>query len=434
MPSLSFIYVFLPLSLFCYYIIPHKQRPLVLLLISLIYLFMVQPWGVPFAAAFILADYIAIRAMRRYVCVRKFLLGLVILKNLAVVVISGLIFDYGTMPLLLGASVYAINSTDAALTFYRAESVDDNFAHFGLYCLFFPRLYAGPVQPYREFTPQLEQIHFNFKCIILGFGQFVKGGLKVVLIAGQCAGLILTISAFPPGDVTVLSLWSLALLFAFWLYFTLSGYCDMAQGLGVMFGMFLPKNFYYPYQSHGFNDFTERFNNTLTAFLKRNIGALFIDKNSALEILGLFLMGLLFGLWFGPRVNHLLWGGFLSVLIVIERCIGKRLSVLTPMIFRRIFTFCIILLSFAIMLEQSALSGIDRIAAMLGLGGYAVYNEVIMYQLASNLVLLVLAVFFSTSAMNQLTRWAQRVAPRVSGVVSALINTALLGLLTASIL
>jgi len=434
MPSLSFIYVFLPLSLFCYYAIPHKQRPLGLLLISLIYLLMVQPWMASFAAGLVLVDYIAIRAMKRYAVARKLLLGFVLLKNLAMVVVSGLFFENGAMPLFLGAAVYAVSSTDAALTFYREEDTDTNFANFGLFCLFFPRLYAGPVQPYREFTPQLEQIHFNFKCLHLGFGQFVQGALKVVLIAGQCAGLVLTISEFPAGDVTVLSLWVLTLSFAFWLYFTLSGYSDMARGLGVMFGIFLPMNFYYPYQSHGVNDFTERFNSTLSAFLKRNIGAPLVDKGAVPEILGLFWMGILFGLWFGPNVNYLLWGIILCLLMLAERRVIKLLSALIPTFFRRIFTLGIMLLSFALIIGQSVHYGIEYMRGMLGFGNYTLYNEMIMYQIASNLVLLILAAFFSTSAVNRLTRLAQKTIPRVADAVSVLINAALLVVLTASIL
>jgi len=368
------------------------------------------------------------------VVARKFWMGFVVVKNLLIVLLAGIMIPLGSVPLLFGAVVYAVSSLDAVFTLYRDEDVKNgrSIVNFGLYCAFFPRLYAGPVQPYREFSPQLGQVSFQFRSLLVGLGQFVQGGLKVALIARQCAELFVIVSGFGAYDTTVLSLWSAALLFGFWLYFTLSGYCDMAQGIGAMFGLFLPRNFYYPYQSRSIADFFERFNMTLTAFLKKNLPVLKKNKIIA-DALGIVLIGILFGLWFGLRVNDLLWGVFLSAFVLIGRLLPARLSSIIPVLIRRILTFGVILVSFSLMIHENVFRGISHMGGMLGFGGYAVYNEQIMYQLASNLILLSLAAFLCTSAISLLVRWAQKTIPRITMATLTIINAALLVLLTAII-
>jgi len=433
MLSVSFIYVFLPLSLFCYYVLPNKLRPPALLLISLVYLFLVQPIVAAFLAAFILLDYLAIHMMECYGA-RKFWLCFAIVKNLAILPLAALMTLPVMIPLL--AVVYVVSSLDGVLAFYRREELSGghSIANFGLHCVFFPRLYAGPLQPYREFAAQLGQVHFNSRSLLVGFGQFVQGGLKLTLIARQCAELFVIVSGFNSYDITVLSLWSAVILFGFWLYFTLSGYCDMAQGIGAMFGIFLPKNFYYPYQSPSIGDFFERFNMTLSAFLKRNIyDPLAKSSDIATDILGMLLMGVLFGIWFGPRMNYLLWGVFLTIFALIGRYLPKKLLSAIPVLIRRIFTFAAVLLSFALMTHDSARQGVSQMLGMLGLRGHAFQNELIMYQIISNLFLLILAAFLCTSAINLLIQWAQKSIPRIVDTALAVINIALLVIFTAII-
>jgi alginate O-acetyltransferase complex protein AlgI len=249
----------------------------------------------------------------------------------------------------------------------------------------------------------------------------VQGGLKAALFGRQCGILLRAISDFPAHEVTVLSLWSMAALFAFWVYFTLSGYCDMAQGIGAMFGIFLPKNYYYPYQSRDVGDFFERFNMTLTSFLRRNIP------------LPMLFSGMLFGLWFGFRVNYLLWGLFLTVFMLLERFVFQRLLRIIPTLIRRIITLGVVLFSFALMAAPTVAEGFSHMHGMLGLGGHEAYNDIILHQLTANWIILLLAVFFTTNIVNILVLWIHRSMPRMMDGILAAANIALLVILTAII-
>ena len=426
--GISFVYVFLPLSLFCYYIIPYRLRPAALLWITLAYFLLAQPWSVPMIIVCVLLDYLAVRMMEHKddnPAARKYWLGFIVVKNLLLVILTGRLWESGVILTSLGVAVYCVSSLDMVLTFYRRESAyERNILRIGLHCLFFPRMYAGPMQPYREFAPQLAQIHFNFRSLTVGLGQFVQGGLKVALFGRYCGALFVTISEFPASEVTVLSLWSMAALFAFWIYFTLSGYCDMAQGIGAMFGIFLPKNYYYPYQSRDMGDFLDRFNMTVTAFLRRNVPE---------HTFGLLLTGMLLGLWFGFRPNYLLWGMFLAALVLLERQVFARMPKMLPTLIRRVLTFSAVLFSFALMAAPTVGEALLHMHGMLGLGGYQAYNEMIMHQLSANWIILLLALFFSTNIVNILVLSIHRSLPRLMDVILTIANTILLVLLTAII-
>jgi D-alanyl-lipoteichoic acid acyltransferase DltB (MBOAT superfamily) len=66
--------------------------------------------------------------------------------------------------------------------------------------------------------------------------------------------------------VDPLSAWIGALAYTLQLYFDFSGYCDMALGIGCMFGLRLPLNFDSPFKALGIMDFWRRWHMTMTRF------------------------------------------------------------------------------------------------------------------------------------------------------------------------
>jgi hypothetical protein len=62
--------------------------------------------------------------------------------------------------------------------------------------------------------------------------------------------------------------WIGALAYTFQLYFDFSGYSDMAIGISLMFGIFLPLNFNSPYKAKNIIDFWRRWHMTLSQFLR----------------------------------------------------------------------------------------------------------------------------------------------------------------------
>jgi len=74
--------------------------------------------------------------------------------------------------------------------------------------------------------------------------------------------------AFGPNAPTFDQAWIGALAYTFQLYFDFSGYSDMAIGISLMFGIFLPLNFNSPYKATSIIDFWRRWHMTLSQFLR----------------------------------------------------------------------------------------------------------------------------------------------------------------------
>jgi D-alanyl-lipoteichoic acid acyltransferase DltB (MBOAT superfamily) len=98
--------------------------------------------------------------------------------------------------------------------------------------------------------------------------------------------------------------------YALQIYFDFSGYCDMAIGLGLMFGVRLPVNFQSPYKARSIIDFWRRWHMTLSAFLK-NYVYIPLGGNRGGELFRLrnvFLTMLIGGIWHGAAWTFVVWG------------------------------------------------------------------------------------------------------------------------------
>ena len=104
--------------------------------------------------------------------------------------------------------------------------------------------------------------------------------------------------------------WIGALAYTFQLYFDFSGYSDMAIGISLMFGIFLPLNFNSPYKATSIIDFWRRWHMTLSQFLR---DYLYIPLGGnrhgrALRYVNLMITMLLGGLWHGAAWTFVVWG------------------------------------------------------------------------------------------------------------------------------
>ena len=111
------------------------------------------------------------------------------------------------------------------------------------------------------------------------------------------------------------------LFYTLQLYFDFSGYCDMAIGIGKMFGFKIPVNFNSPYKAVNIIDFWKRWHITLTRFLTKNI---YIPlggnrKGRVRMYLNMLIVFFLSGLWHGAGFHFILWGVMHGVLFVITR-------------------------------------------------------------------------------------------------------------------
>ena len=144
-----------------------------------------------------------------------------------------------------------------------------NILDFGFYTAFFPQLVAGPILRADQFVPQL------YKPFFLSRRQF---GIAVFWI---CNGLIkkLVLSDYlavnfvdrvfdNPLLYTPFENFSALMVYSLQVYADFSGYTDIAIGVAMLMGFYLPVNFNSPYKAQNPTDFWRRWHMSLSRWLR----------------------------------------------------------------------------------------------------------------------------------------------------------------------
>lgn len=438
--SLSFLYLFLPASLAVYYLFPRRMRYGVLLAVSLAFFLLNDPVSLLFLSVSVTADYALGLLMERFEQQnrrRRAIMLVMVGKNLLLFFGISCYCQLHGMATPLGLSVCTLLGTGYAVDIYNGEALyEHNWGKFLLAHTLFMKLPAGPLVRYRTLREQFLPKKADFARMSEPITLFIQGVAKQAILGSPIRQLYDTLSSFSRADHSVFSLWLMPLCAAMSLYFTLSGYCDMARGLGGMFGISLPRNFYYPYQSRSITDFVGRFNISVTDYLKTYIyHPLGEDSGGfASSALNIGVVTLLWGIWFGFRINYLLWGAFFVLLILLERSVWGKILIKLPVFFLRIYTFALVLLSFVIFNGRSVGQSLFFFQGMLGLGGLPMATSPILYLLSQYAPYLVLAVLFSTSLPHSLKGALRKKSPAAASAVGMVFYGGLLFLSTGFLL
>ncbi|MCD7862070.1 MAG: MBOAT family protein [Lachnospiraceae bacterium] len=223
----------------------------------------------------------------------------------------------------LGISFFTFQQIGFLVDTYRGEVERQNVVDYALFVTFFPQLIAGPIVNQSEMLPQFQDpakkkpdgpdFYEGLRLFILGLGK------KVLLadVIGQAADWGFTYYTLLDGMNT----WLVMLLYTLQLYFDFSGYCDMARGIGRMFRIELPVNFYSPYKSRNIREFWDRWHMSLTRFFTRYV---YIPlggsrKGRVRTYINVFLVFVLSGIWHGAGLTYLTWGALHGAMSVLTR-------------------------------------------------------------------------------------------------------------------
>lgn len=173
--SIFFLFVFLPVTLILYFLVPWKLKNTVLLIVSLIF----YAWGEPvyvFLMLFsILFNYISGIEIQKYreennEKFLRFSFWFTVVVNLAILGFFkyyGFLLDninailpvnipYRELALPVGISFYTFQTLSYIIDVYKGEvPVQKNFINFGTYVTMFPQLIAGPIVRYADIDAQL---------------------------------------------------------------------------------------------------------------------------------------------------------------------------------------------------------------------------------------------------------------------------------------
>ena len=359
--SLKFLFLFLPVTYFVFWRLRSKnQRYMWLTIASYVFY---GAWNYKFCALMAFSTVVSFLsglAMAQYVGRRRklylilpitvdlLLLGYFKYVNFGLHSIAAAAhwfhrpvqFDFVDVVLPVGISFYTFHTITYIVDCYRGVvEPTRNFFEFACYVSLFPQLVAGPIVRFRQIEADLEHIDCNQRSLHRGWSFFVIGMIKKVLIADTIAAVI--DPALARYDLlSTAGAWLCIVGYTYQLYFDFSGYCDMAVGLGHMFGLRLPQNFNSPYQATDIADFWRRWHISLSTCLRDYLyiplgGSRGGAWKTARNLLVTMLLG---GLWHGANWTFVLWGGYHGVLLVLNRSFAEPWA-RAPVAVRRAATF-----------------------------------------------------------------------------------------------
>ena len=437
MTGLAFVYVVLPVAIALYLLVPVRARPGALLGFSLLYYFLVSPALLTYMLAIASADLAILTIMSSYEHnpkARKACLVFSLAKNLgAILLFQGVMQGWQAGPeTALGLYVVTLSGFGCVLEAYRRQIPKDiSPARFALYLFFFPRLAAGPLISYREFIPQLDLPGASPAQMGRGFCVFLQGAVKFRLLGEGLHIFYETLRQIPHEEVSVLGIWVGVLALALSVYLRFSGCADIARGIASMLGISLPKNFNYPFEAKSVGDFFARFNFSLTDYLRETLGPRYSDS-----LIGLLVLGVASGLWFGLSVGRLAWGVYLALFLLLERILYPAFVKRAPAPLGRIYALLVILPSFALFGADSLSEIALTAAGMFGFAGLPPDSDRLWYLLASNRLLIIAGAILATSALTRIgTYFKTRSTPSgAAAALTVLASLVLLALLSAFLL
>lgn len=440
--SNEFLFLYLPLSLFLYFLVPIRFRNLALFLVSLVFYVWERPVYLFIMVFVIIVNYVfgflIGRAENAASKKRALVWGVVLnvatlgffkyadflLENLGAIPGMDFIEPIG-IALPIGISFYTFQSMSYIIDVYRGTSaVQKSFVNFGAYVSMFPQLIAGPIVRYSDVDRELNDRKYTLDAAADGARRFVIGLAKKVLLADTAGALWEQIKDVPREQSSVLALWLGIILYAFQIYFDFSGYSDMGIGLGKILGFHFPENFNYPYISRSITEFWRRWHITLSTWFKEYV---YIPlggnrHGTARLVLNLLVVWFLTGFWHGAAWNFVLWGLYYFVLLVAEKLFLKKWLDRMPSVLSHAYSLFFILIGWLIFYFKPDFGGWSAFSSyflgMFGGLGLPASNLEFSYTLVRNMLLIAALAFAATPYPREaFLRLREKVADKRSGIV-----------------
>ncbi len=431
--STVFMYLFLPITLFVYYVFLRKSRMLqniFLLFVSLFFYGWGEPKFVLVMLMSIVANYIFALFVDRFKKKDKKILcrltiALTVVANLSILFIykylnftagiiegiTGANFGIPQIALPIGISFFTFQAMSYVLDVYRDKgAVQKNILNVGLYISFFPQLIAGPIVRYETVAEEILYRKETLDDFFNGFARFIYGFAKKVLLSNNFA-LVADMafdSARDGNELSVAFSWLGAIAYTLQIFFDFGGYSDMAIGLGRMFGFHFLENFNYPYISRSITEFWRRWHMSLGTWFRDYVyfplGGSRVNKPRL--ILNLFTVWFLTGLWHGANWTFIVWGLMYFVLLVIEKLTGFYLKdkTLVSKILLSIYTLFFVIMGWVVFRAESITDAVNYIQMMFGINAISFVDPLFLQCLQQLSVWLVIGILLSTPIVPYLKK------------------------------
>ena len=282
----------------------------------------------------------------------------------------------------LGLSVFVCHAVSYAADVHRGEAAAPrNPVHALTYLLLFPFLVAGPIVRFRDASAHLAARQVGMAAFAYGVRRFTIGLAKAWLIAETLAPPAALAFSMPAGALDAAHAWLGLACFTLQIYFALSGYADMAIGLGRMLGFRLPEHFQWPYAADSLHEFWRRWAMTLMTWfdayvrlpLRPEPGGTAGRETQA--VLSLLLLFLLIAIWHGSGWPLLLWGAWHGAAVVLERTPWGAVLARLPAPVRHGYVLLVVTAGWILFRADSPADAVVFARALAGLGAEPSLNN-----------------------------------------------------------
>ena len=231
------------------------------------------------------------------------------------------------LALPLAISYFTFQQIAFLVDSYRGETKEYDFLNYALFITFFPQLLMGPIMHHKEIIPQFQtkwKSFIRWENVSLGLFIFAIGLAKKCLLGDPLTDYAQY--AFDNAQkLSLIEAWYASVSYVLSYYFDLSGYADMAIGIGKMFNIDIPKNFNSPYKARNFADYWKRWHITLSRFLSDYIYKSLGGNKSLVWVMYLNIMITFFvsGFWHGAGWNFVVWGLLNGIFVVMAHMMKK---------------------------------------------------------------------------------------------------------------
>ena len=424
--STVFLFIFLPLTLFFYYIADRKFKNYFLLAASLIFYAWGEPKFIFVMLVSIFANYVfglladrfrEKKAAGRAVIVAMCLWNISIFfvykyLNFTITQIDrffGADIPLTKFTLPIGISFFTFQAMSYVIDVYRKNGeVQKNPLSVALYITFFPQLIAGPIVRYETVAREIKDRKETLSDFYKGLKRFVYGLCKKLILSNSMAVVAdLSFNANDLSSVSVVGAWLGMLCYTLQIYYDFSGYSDMSIGLGLMFGFHFNENFDHPYASKSVSEFWRRWHISLGTWFRDYVyfplGGSRV-KSRARLVFNLFVVWFLTGVWHGASWNFIFWGLFYFVILTFEKLSGipKKLTKKPAVFIYRVFTLLCVMFGWVLFRSEGLRRAYQYFRAMFGTYGNPVTDPSVVYNALMYLPLIVICCVLSFPVVRKI--------------------------------
>lgn len=304
-----------------------------LLPFDLLLILYVSPQLCVFYVLYTLITFSFVKLLKKVTVLRKFLFVFLCIMCTVPFFYARLTGFFEFLPelfVIVGFSYNMLKAIDALyFTYYTDLGIP--LYTYANYILFFPTITSGPIFRYRDFEATFNSpspingetveecvkkvIHGLFKKMVALY--FVTAILERIMYSTINGQKILN-------QFNLLTSLCVIALSYLTLYFDLSGYSDIAIGLGRITGIEVPENFKKPWLSPSFTVFWRNWHVTLSDFIREHIFVVLNGKklNKYVSALIGFITMLVMSLWHGFTMPFVVSGVYNGLLLAAENLLG----------------------------------------------------------------------------------------------------------------